>query len=206
MSDSDGLLAEKPCWSPIVADTSYMDLPEEELMGKISRCQVPQTPSRTRSKHLVKLGFTRGQTMLEFAMVAPIFFFLIFAIFDFGRLFFVQSNLEQAVYEAGRYASTGNHLPNPNSPGQTLSRIQSIIDIAEQAAVGLGANITNIQISSLDGGSGNAGGPGDTVTVTITATLPLMTPFVGQFFPGGVYTFTSSASFKNEPFPPGESQ
>jgi Flp pilus assembly protein TadG len=206
MSNSDGLLAEKPCWSPGVAKTSYEEFPGEEFMGKISRCQVPQTPSRTRSKHLVKLGFTRGQTMLEFAMVAPIFFFLIFAIFDFGRLFFVQMNLEQAVFEAGRFASTGNHVQDPNNPGQTLSRVASIIQVADQAAMGLGANISNIQISSLNGGAGSAGGPGDTVTITLTANLPLMTPFVGRFFPSGVYTFTSSSSFKNEPFPPGETK
>jgi Flp pilus assembly protein TadG len=206
MSDSDGLSAGKPCWSPIVADTSYVDLPEEELMGKISRCRVAHMQARTRSNRALKLGATRGQTFVEFAMVAPIFFLVIFAIFDFGRLFFVQMNLEQAVFEAGRFASTGNHVSDPNNPGQQLSRVASIIQVANQAATGLGANISNIQISSLNGGSGSAGGPGDTVTITLTANLPLMTPFVSRFFPGGVYTFTSSASFKNEPFPPGQTK
>ena len=204
MSDRDGLLAGTASRPPVVAETSYVDLPEEEQMGKIGRCRVAHTKARKCSNHAMNLRVAKGQTFLEFAMVAPLFFFLVFAIFDFGRLFFVQSNLEEAVYEAGRYASTGNHLQNPNSPGQTLSRIQSITDTAEQAALGLGANITNISISSLNGGPGNAGGPGDTVTVTLTAALPLMTPFVSQFFPGGVYTFTSSASFKNEPFPSSE--
>ncbi len=154
--------------------------------------------ARTRSR--------RGQAFVEFALVAPVFFFLLFALFDFGRLFFVRMNIEQAVFEAGRYASTGNHMNNPNNPGQTMSRVASITAVAEQAAIGLGATITSIQISSLNGGSGSAGGPGDTVTVSLTASLPMMTPFIGQFFPGGAFVFTSTSSFKNEPFPPGSTK
>jgi TadE-like protein len=147
-----------------------------------------------------RLDSTKGQTMVEFAIVATMFFFLIFALLDFGRLFFVQMNLQEAVQEAARYASTGNHLPNPNNPGQTLSRVQSITTEAEQAAFGWGANVTNIKISSLNGGVGSAGGPGDVVTVSLTVSLKLLTPIVAAGFPNGMYTFISSSTVKNEPF------
>jgi Flp pilus assembly protein TadG len=143
-------------------------------------------------------GSAKAQTALEFAIIAPIFLFLLFAVVDFGRMFFLQMDLQNALDEAGRFASTGNVLPNPNAPGQSLSRAASILEVAQQAAVG--ATITNIQISSLAGGSGSPGGPGDTVTVSLTTSLQL-TPIVGKFFPNGAYTFTSSTTFKNEPFP-----
>jgi hypothetical protein len=65
-------------------------------------------------------------------------------------------------------------------------------------------NITNIQISSVQGGAGSTGGPGDTVTISLTTTLQLMTPIVSQFFPNRSYTFVSSVTFKNEPFSPGD--
>ncbi len=142
----------------------------------------------------------KGQTAAEFILVLPAFLLLMCALLDFSRMFFVQINLQDAVDQAGRFASTGNHLPNPNSPGTYLSRVQSIIDIAEQAAWP-GVSLTNIQISSLQGGNGSAGGPGDTVTISLTTNLKLMTPIVAQFFPNGTYTFTSSTTFKNEPFP-----
>jgi Flp pilus assembly protein TadG len=138
--------------------------------------------------------------MVEFILVAPLYFLLTFAVIDFGRMFFVQMNLQQAVQEAARYASTGNHLADPKTPGQNLSRINSIIAEVQQSAIG--ASITNVQISSLGGGVGSAGGPGDTVTVSLTTNLKLMTPMVARFFPNGAYTFTSSATFKNEPFSP----
>jgi hypothetical protein len=108
--------------------------------------------------------------------------------------------LQDAVQQAGRFASTGDHLSDPNNPGQNLSRIASIIATAQQYAVG--ADISNIQISSIGGGIGSAGGPGDTVTVSLTSNVALMTPMIGKYFPNGLYTFTSSVTFKNEPFSP----
>jgi Flp pilus assembly protein TadG len=142
--------------------------------------------------------------MVEFALVAPLFFLLTFAVIDFGRMFFAQMSIQEAVREAGRFASTGNHLADPNNPAQNLSRVDSIVAKAKQSA--FGANITNVQVSSLRGGAGSAGGPEDVVTVSITAGLKVMTPVIAKCFPDGTYTFTSSATFRNEPFPPGNTK
>jgi Flp pilus assembly protein TadG len=143
---------------------------------------------------------TAGASAVEFALVAPMFFLLYFAVFDFARLFYAEMTLQNAVRQAGRYAVTGNHLPDPQRSGQSLSRVASITQVAQQAAMGL--SVSGIQISSLGGGSGSAGGPGDTVTISLTTNLQLMTPIVAQYFPGGTYMFTVSVTFKNEPFPP----
>lgn len=158
--------------------------------------QIPATMGRTQ------LGWyrQRGQSLLEFALVAPLFLLLVCALLDFGRLFYVEMDLQNAVRQAGRYASTGNHLPDPNNPGNNLSRVQSIIQTATNNASGL--NVSSIQVSSLLGGPGNAGGPGDTVTISMTDNLQLITPLIAHFFTSGIYTFTVSVSFKNEPFPP----
>jgi hypothetical protein len=112
----------------------------------------------------------------------------------------VETTLQNAVRQGGRYASTGNHQPDPLHPGQNLSRVNSIILVAQQAAMGL--NVSNIQISSLAGGAGSAGGPGDTVTLSLTSNVKLLTPIIAHFFTNGTYTFSVSVSFKNEPFPP----
>ena len=91
-------------------------------------------------------------------------------------------------------------MADPNHPGQNLSRVNSIIQVARNAAQGL--DVAAIQVSSLDGGQGSAGGPGDTVTISLTTNLKLMTGLVAQFFKNGTYTFTVSVSFKNESFSP----
>ena len=131
----------------------------------------------------------------------PVFVLLMFAVADFARLFYVEMTLQNAVREAGRYAITGNHQPDPNHHGQNLSRVQSIQHVAQQEAMGL--DVSNLQIVSASGGVGNAGGPGDTVTLSLTTNLHLVTPVIAQFFTNGVYTFTVSVAFRNEPFPPG---
>ncbi|MGH7815098.1 MAG: TadE/TadG family type IV pilus assembly protein [Candidatus Binataceae bacterium] len=147
-----------------------------------------------------------GQDMVEFALVIPIFLVLIFMVTDFGRMFFVQMNLQQAVQKAARYGSTGAHA---TQGGSTDTRIQSIIYMAQQYAYGaeaFGASVSNIEVTSLAGGSGSAGGPQDTETVSITENLPLWTPMISRFFPDGQYTFTASCTIKNEPFPPDQTK
>lgn len=157
-----------------------------------------------------------GQSMVEFAMIVPLFFLLIFGIIDLGHVFYVQMTLQNALRQAGRFAVTGNHLLDPAS--NQLSRVLSIKKIAESAAVGLiDPNMPNITIYSIGtngsvnlgiaGAGGDAGGPGATVVISIGTSLQLFTPLIGQFFgTGGVYTFTNSTSFRNEPFPASQAQ
>lgn len=152
-----------------------------------------------------KLSSSRGQTLLEFALVVPVFLMLVFAVIDFGHLFYVQMSLENAVREAGRYATTGNHLADPKNPGKNLSRVNSIIQTVQQAATGLNVPSNSITVSSVGGGAGSAGGPGDTVTVTVNTGVKMMTPLIAPFFkPNGTYNFTTSVTFTNEPFPQGQ--
>jgi Flp pilus assembly protein TadG len=143
---------------------------------------------------------TSGNTLVELAFVLPMFVLLLLSVADFSRLFYVEMTLQNAVREAGRYAITGNHAPDPSHHGQNLSRTKSIQSVAQRAAMGL--DVSNLQIVSAVGGKGSAGGPGDTVTISLTTELRLLTPIIAQFFKNGDYTFTVSVSFKNEPFPP----
>ncbi len=147
----------------------------------------------------------RGQALVEYALVVPLIFLLVFGLVDFGRLFFTELTLQHALRVAGRFAVTGNHLPNPANPNQTLSRAGSIMQVAQQSAVGI--DVSGLQISSITSGGAagsGAGGPGDSVKLSLTYNLTLLTPIIGQFFPNGVYTFTVNTYFHNEPFPPSQ--
>ena len=143
-------------------------------------------------------------------MVVPLFFLLTFGMIDLGHVFFVQISLQNAMRQAGRFAVTGNHL---TQGGTNLTRVASIAQIAQNAAAGL--SIANIKICSVNGGCSGpsasnpaaAGGPGDTVTISLTSNMQLYTPMIGRFFgTNGVYTFTVSTTFRNEPFDPKQAQ
>jgi Flp pilus assembly protein TadG len=157
-------------------------------------------------------GFTKGQTAVEFAIVAPLFFLLLLAVLDYGWLFFAQMNVQQAIDDGGRFASTGNHTTVTTGGVQTtLSRLQSIINTIQNEISIPGVNVQqNLVVCSTNGGCSNgggsapAGGPEDTVTLTLTTSLPLFTPALASLFSGGAYTFTASTTFKNEPFNPSQ--
>jgi Flp pilus assembly protein TadG len=144
-----------------------------------------------------------GQAVMEFALVAMLFFVIVFCLFDFCWLLFAEMNMQDAVREAGRYASTGQHVTS--SSGSLLSRNASIIQVLD--SLDMGTTITNVAISSIPstGGAvqtGSAGGPNDTVTIQATCSLPFLTGFISQFFGNSSsFNFTVSSTFKNEPFP-----
>src|ERR1039457_141170 len=99
----------------------------------VRRDAMPNCGMRREAKRIHQAGLPRlrkgnqscrGQALLEIALVLWTFFVLAFALIDFSWLMFSQMNMQDAVREAGRYASTGNHLPGPG--GTTDTRIQSI--------------------------------------------------------------------------------
>jgi Flp pilus assembly protein TadG len=170
---------------------------------------MPRAVPQQSSHHCLTAGLCRcrgfpaeGSALTELALIIPRFLLLVFGVCDFGRLFFVETTLQNALRQAGRYAITGNHQPDPKHQGQTLSRVDSIIQVAQQAAIGI--DVTDIKISSVNGGAGSAGGPGDTVIISLTSDVKLITPVIAAFFKNGTYTFTVSVRLKNEPFPPSD--
>jgi len=159
---------------------------------------------RVQTGPLIRLGVS-GQSLVEFALVVPLFFMLVFGIVDFGRLFFTQMTLQHAMREAGRFGVTGNHLTDPNDASQMLSRVASIKEVVKKSSMGLGVDLNQVNVTSPQGGTTvPAGGPGQTFTVSLTYTLHLFTPIIGQFFNNGEYVFTVSTTFKNEPFNAGK--
>lgn len=150
--------------------------------------------------------WSRGIATVEIALLLPLFLLLLFAITDFARLMFTMMTLQHAMREGGRFAVTGERLPDPDHADTLLSRVESIRRIVRQKAVGVPLDPNDIVIASILGGDGSAGGPGDTVTLSLTYTYYFVTPMLDQYFNGGTHEFTVSTSFRNEPFPPGAEQ
>ena len=144
----------------------------------------------------VKIRVDSGQTLVEFAMAAMVFLLLVFSVIDFSYFFFVKLTLQNAVRQGGRYAITGQALTGKN-------RYASILQTVEDRSLGL-ATSSNTSICSAVGGCSSGGGPGDTITVKVTYQYKFITPLVAAFFTKGAYTFSVSASFTNEPFPPSQ--
>lgn len=148
-------------------------------------------------KHF-KLG-NRGNALVEFSIVLLVFFGLILSIFEFGRLFYIQFALHSAVREASRFTVTGNVLPDPDNPGEYLSRLESVVAKVQSHAPGLDVSSNHVTISGPNG-PGDTGGPGDVVTIRVTYDIDLLTPMIKPLFADGTHHYTVAIVTQNELF------
>src|SRR5437763_8029552 len=100
------------------------------VRAKSSRALVPPaSPHARRPK-------TLGQSLIEFALVAPLLLLIIFGIIDMARIIQAQVTINNAARQAIRFAITGQQLKDPNT-GQYIPRVDSIIAIGKQGLNGL---------------------------------------------------------------------
>ena len=135
---------------------------------------------------------TRGQAMVEFAIVLPIFvLFLVMAI-DFGRIYFSYIQINNAAREGAAFAAG-----QPTDSAGILARAQREANVQSQngqTPFALTTTCKNsggatIPCSTATGGAG----PGNMVTVAVSERFTFLTPFVNNFFSNNL-TMRSSAT------------
>ena len=148
------------------------------------------------------VSLSRGQAIVEFALVIPLFVLLLFGLIDLGRYVYLNNTLSQAAREGARLASvqaawTGlsgasctiplpDLSPAPGSPcpidnADLRSRVAQAVN---RNAVGLGliqSGQITISCASTNDGCASGNGTGKPVTVKVAFTFSVLTPIVGQF-------------------------
>jgi hypothetical protein len=159
-------------------------------------------------------GRTRGQALLEFALVLPIFLALVFMIVDFGRVVWATGSLSNAAREGARYAivhggTASNPCPvGPSVPGITVIPAassscpypspskQSIVGAVQAYAIAGGTPVT-VAVCYGSGCSGNTDAAGATnargvpITVTVTSNVDLVT---GHFIGLGNFSISGTST------------
>ncbi len=72
-----------------------------------------------------------GNTIVEFALLAPLFFIVVFGMIDIGRLYWTVSSMEYAVEAAGRYAMINTSATS----NQVISQAQANLYAINQNSV-----------------------------------------------------------------------
>jgi Flp pilus assembly protein TadG len=153
-------------------------------------------------------GNIKGTSMVEFAIVLPLFLLLILGIIDFGRFFFIQHSLQFATREGTRLALVGKTVKD--QAGNPMSREASIVQtIQTNASVALDPSQLSINIfpvqsdySDPQGWSNqvNAGAPGQYMRVRTQYNFVFLTPMIGTLFTGGAIGLKAEATYRNELF------
>lgn len=150
-----------------------------------------------------RLRDTRGQSLIEAAVVLPLLLLLGFGTFDFAAIFYVYLSLEYGVSQATRYGITGQQANDPANPGNLLSPEQSMEAAMRAATPTLTIPNGAFTFSHMTPGSGawtaGAGGPNDIDKIAVNYTWNIITPFIRPLFPGGQVTLHVESAMKNEP-------
>jgi Flp pilus assembly protein TadG len=129
----------------------------------------------------------RGQSLVEFALVAPVFILVLVGIFDVGRAVFAFNTLSNASREAARVAIVN----------QTEADIEAE---AVKQAVSLGITSGEVTVAYVGhDGTGTCSSPygvGCRASVTVQYTFVAATPVIGQIL--GPFAITSTTEMPVE--------
>lgn len=121
----------------------------------------------------------RGATMVEFAIVAPVFFLVVLTMFEFTRLNVLRHTADNAAYEAARAA-----IVPGSSAASATAKANQLLNVVGARGATVSINPANITT--------------DTEEVTVTVSVPLdQNGWVApKFTKGG--TFTTSSTMRTE--------
>jgi Flp pilus assembly protein TadG len=158
-----------------------------------------------------------GSAAIEFAIVAPIFFALLFAIIETALMFFASQVLETVTQDAARMILTGQaqtaSYKQADFKAYVCNQIPALFSCANIVVnVQSSSSVSSISYSPPYDGSCNLlstqvqyspGGPGDTVLVQVSYKWQLFVTGLGYNIancPNRQRMLTASAAFQNEPY------
>lgn len=163
----------------------------------------------------VQYRHMRGAAAVEFALVAPLLFLLLFAIIDLALMFWVNLSMQYAVREGARYAVTGQNDLDPSANAQ--QRYIAVIEKIKLSSMGMydrltpRITVTNYgndgsypRTDSYDPGAPAPtlfGGPGDIIVLQLNNCTWTHMTVLAPFFNDGKYTFNVATTMRNEAFP-----
>jgi len=129
-----------------------------------------------------------GQSLVEFALICPVFVMMVMGVVDLGRVFYTYEALANASREGARYCALHAHdLYASNQSSATSSRVLDEVN-------GTVANVSVFGSAVGQPACDTAISSGSLVTVSAQATFTPITPIIANLFPGGTITITASAS------------
>jgi Flp pilus assembly protein TadG len=159
----------------------------------------------------------RGSAAVEFALVAPVFFALLFAIIETAIVFFAGQVLETVTQDSARMIMTGQAQTTGYSQSDFKTYVCGKITVLFDCVAGISIDVQSYSAFSsvsiadpIDGGKNfvapnnyNPGGPGDIVVVRLFYQWPLIVTGLGYNIAnltGSKRLLTATAAFRNEPY------
>ena len=134
---------------------------------------------------------SRGQSIVELALILPVLMLLVAATLDLGRMFYSQVTITNAAREGAYEAAYSPTSFQPNAPcNVTLNRVMCRV-LSEAKGSFVEVQKADVALACTPA---CATGIGNTVKVTVVGHFDLLTPLMAPFFGGSNVTLTSTAS------------
>ncbi len=133
----------------------------------------------------------RGAAVVEFAIVAPVFFLLVFGMIEYGRMVMVQQVITNASREGARVAvlDGSTNAGNDSDPYDVSGKIKSYLTTAK-----IPYSSSYVTVSPNPPSSAGSGNP---VTVTVSIPFSAVSWLPSPLFLGSK-TLTASSSMRRE--------
>jgi len=144
----------------------------------------------------------RGQSVVEFALILPVFLLLFGSALDLGRLYAAQVTVTNAAREGAFQAATtpSSYSAGQPCPSDGLSNLVVCRTILE--AKNSFVTVAPADIAMTCSVSGCPTGMGNTTTVAVTGHFQLLTPILSAFFGGNQnITFVASSTQQIQTLP-----
>jgi Flp pilus assembly protein TadG len=159
----------------------------------------------------------RGSAAVEFALVAPIFFAVLFAIIELSLVFFASQILETVTQDTARLVMTGQAQTASYTQEQFKNAVCAKLTVMFDCANGVAIDVQSYKTFALidvtdpiDSGKNFVapnnylpGGPGDIVVVRLFYKWPLFVTGLGfnvSNIGSNQRLLTATAAFQNEPY------
>lgn len=133
-------------------------------------------------KRGVRRHTRKGTAVVEFALVAPLFFLLVFGIIEFGRLIMVQQIVTNTAREAARMAIID---------GANLTSIKNTLETDLDDMSVPNATVTLIELA-------DSGGLGERIEAVVTVNLGEVSWLPGSYVGFDAFTITSNCTMRKE--------
>lgn len=144
---------------------------------------------------------SRGQSLVEFALILPVFMVLFATTLDLGRLAISQTSLANAARE-GSFQASKTPASFDNTKGCTDGKSNLVVCRVLLEASGSGVAVAPGDISMSCAPSSCATGLGNHATVSVVGHFQLLTPLLAMFFNNSqAITFTKSSTSQIETLP-----
>ena len=144
-----------------------------------------------------------GATLVEMAIIAPVFMLVLVGIIELSMMFFATLTMQYAVREGARFAITGRANEGGTSPQQ---RYITIINNMRENSLGMyerlncAVSVNGKTYASTGYSNAMFGGAGEMVALQLDCAWPVTTPLLAAFFPDGKNSFAVGATMRNEYF------